>query len=112
MIPVVNFVYPMFTNDDLLAKAGVSKPPVTRTEFAAAAEAITKSDSNTKGWVLPLSPEAPNGIQNDVMSWVWASGGSMLKDGKPDLTNDEVTSAVEYIKELWDKVSSRPAPSP
>ena len=40
--------------------------------------------------MLPLSLEAPNGIQNDVMSWVWASGGSMLKDGKPDLTNDDV----------------------
>ncbi|WP_269937403.1 ABC transporter substrate-binding protein [Arthrobacter sp. HY1533] len=103
MIPAVNFVYPMFTNDDLLAKAGVSKPPTTRTEFAAAAEAITKSDSNTKGWILPLSPEAPNGIQNDVMSWVWASGGSMLKDGKPDLTNAQVTSAVGFVQELWDK---------
>ena len=27
MIPVVNFIYPMFTNDDLLKKAGVTKPP-------------------------------------------------------------------------------------
>ena len=35
------------------------------------------------------------------MSWVWASGGSMLKDGKPDLTNDDVTGAVEYIDGLW-----------
>ncbi len=103
MIPAVNFVYPMFTNDELLSKAGISKAPSTRTEFAAAAEAITKSDSNTKGWILPLSPEAPNGIQNDVMSWVWASGGSMLKDGKPDLSNDEVKSAVEFIQGMWDK---------
>jgi multiple sugar transport system substrate-binding protein len=36
------------------------------------------------------------------MSWVWASGGSMLKDGKPDLTNDDVTSAVDFIGGLWD----------
>ena len=35
------------------------------------------------------------------MSWVWASGGSMLKDGQPDLTNDDVTSGVTYISDLW-----------
>ena len=56
------------------------------------------------GWALPLSLEAPNGIQNDVMSWVWASGGSMLTgDGKPNLKgNADVRSAAEFIKKLWD----------
>ncbi len=102
MIPVVNFVYPLFTNDDLLAEAGVDAAPTTRSEFADAAAALTGLGDNVSGWALPLSLEAPNGIQNDVMSWVWASGGSMLADGKPDVTNDDVTSAVEFIKGLWD----------
>ncbi|MDY7542248.1 sugar ABC transporter substrate-binding protein [Cryobacterium sp. 5B3] len=102
MIPVLNFVYPMFTNDDLLAKAGVTAPPTNRTEFTAAAEAVTKT-GDAKGWVLPLSLQAPNGIQNDVMSWAWASGGSMLKNGAPDLTNTAVKSATSYVKDLWDK---------
>lgn len=102
MIPVVNFVYPMFTNDDLLAQAGVNAPPTNRTEFADAAGKVSALGGDVSGWVLPLSLESPNGVQNDVMSWVWASGGSMLKDGKPDLTNDDVTSAVEYIGDLWD----------
>ncbi|WP_198413676.1 ABC transporter substrate-binding protein [Cryobacterium glucosi] len=102
MIPVLNFVYPMFTNDDLLAKAGVTAPPTNRTEFTAAAEAVTKT-GDAKGWVLPLSLQAPNGIQNDVMSWAWASGGSMLKNGAPDLTNAAVKSATNYVKDLWDK---------
>jgi len=103
MIPVVNFVYPMFTNDDLLSQAGVTAPPTNRTEFADAAAKITALGDNVHGWVLPLSLEAPNGIQNDVMSWVWASGGSMLKDGKPALTDNEaVTSATDYIQGLWD----------
>lgn len=101
MIPVVNFVYPMFTNDALLAEAGVSAPPTTRSEFADAAAAITSE--NTYGWILPLSLEAPNGIQNDVMSWVWASGGTMLDDGAPALVdNADVTSATEFIQGLWD----------
>ncbi|WP_136055454.1 MULTISPECIES: sugar ABC transporter substrate-binding protein [unclassified Microbacterium] len=102
MIPVVNFVYPMFTNDDLLAQAGVDAPPTNRTEFADAAAKVSALGGDVSGWVLPLSLETPNGVQNDVMSWVWASGGSMLKDGQPDLTNDDVTSAVDYIGGLWD----------
>jgi multiple sugar transport system substrate-binding protein len=102
MIPVVNFVYPMFTNDTLLADAGVTAPPTTRSEFADAASKVSALGGDVSGWVLPLSLEAPNGVQNDVMSWVWASGGSMLKDGQPDLTNDDVTSAVDFIGDMWD----------
>jgi multiple sugar transport system substrate-binding protein len=101
MIPVVNFVYPLFTNDALLAEAGVNAPPATRSEFEAAAEAIS-SGGTASGWALPLSLETPNGVQNDVMSWAWASGGTMLADGQPDVTNDDVRSVVEYIQGLWD----------
>ena len=102
MIPVVNFVYPMFTNNELLAEAGVDAPPTTRDEFASAASALNDLGDNVSGWVLPLSLEAPNGIQNDVMSWVWASGGSMLSDGQPDVTNDDVTDAINFIQGMWD----------
>ena len=103
MIPVANFVYPMFVNNDLLTKAGVSATPTTRTQFAAAAASLTKLGNNTSGWVLPLDTGTPNGIQNDVMSWVWASGGSMLKDGKPNLAgNADVKSTLEFIKGMYD----------
>lgn len=102
MIPVVNFVYPLFTNDAVLTKAGVTSAPKTRTEFMDAAKKVSALGGDVKGWALPLSLEAPNGVQNDVMSWNWASGGSMLKDGKPDLTNADVTGTVDYVKSLWD----------
>jgi multiple sugar transport system substrate-binding protein len=102
MIPVVNFVYPVFVNLDLMEATGVANPPSTRSEFADAAAQFTNADTNVSGWVLPLSLDQPNGVQNDVMSWVWASGGSMMSDGMPDLTNDAVRSAAEYIKGLWD----------
>ena len=108
MIPVVNFVYPLFTNDAVLAKAGVTKPPSNRTEFADAAKKVTALGGDVKGWVVPLSPEAPNGIQNDVMAWNWASGGTMLKDGKPDLTNADVKGTVEFVKSLWDAKAVAP----
>lgn len=108
MIPVVNFVYPLFVNDDLLAKAGVTTPPTTRSEFLDAAKKVSALGGDVKGWALPLSLEAPNGIQNDVMAWNWASGGSMLKDGKPDLQNAEVKETVEFVKSLWDAKAVAP----
>ena len=102
MIPVVNFVYPLFVNQDLLTKAGVAKVPSTRTEFLDAAKKISATGGNVKGWALPLDTAVPNGVQNDVMSWLWASGGSMLQDGKPNLTSAPVKSTVEFVKSLND----------
>jgi multiple sugar transport system substrate-binding protein len=103
MIPVVNFVYPLFVNNDLLSKAGVTTAPSTRTEFMDAAKKISALGGNVKGWALPLDTAVPNGVQNDVMSWLWASGGNMLtKDGKPNLTSPPVKSTVEYVKSLND----------
>ena len=103
MIPVVNFVYPLFVNMDLLAKAGVKDVPATRSQFLDAAKKITATGGGSvKGWALPLDTAVPNGVQNDVMSWLWASGGSMLQDGKPALTSAPVTSAVEFVKSLND----------
>jgi len=102
MIPVVNFVYPLFVNKELLSKAGVSKTPSTRTEFLDAAKKVSASGGDVKGWALPLDTAVPNGIQNDVMSWLWASGGSMLAEGKPALQTPQVKSVVEYVKSLND----------
>jgi multiple sugar transport system substrate-binding protein len=102
MFPLASFVYPVFVNLDMAKAAGVDKMPTNRTEFADAAKKMTHADKNQYGWVLPLSLQTPNGIQNDVMSWVWASGKSMLKDGKPDVENEAVVGALTYIKSLQD----------
>ena len=102
MFPLASFVYPVFINLDLAKAAGVDTMPTTRTEFAEAAKKMTKPDKNEYGWVLPLSLQNPGGIQNDVMSWVWASGASMMKDGAPDLENDSVVGTLDYVKSLQD----------
>ena len=102
MFPLASFVYPVFVNLDLAKSAGVDKMPTTRSEFADAAKKMTKADKNQYGWVLPLSLQNPGGIQNDVMAWVWASGASMLKDGKPDVENDAVVGTLDYVKSLQD----------
>ena len=102
MFPLASFVYPVFVNLDMAKAAGADKLPTTRTEFADAAKKMTNADKNQYGWVLPLSLQTPNGIQNDVMSWVWASGQSMLKDGKPDVENEAVVGTLTYVKSLQD----------
>jgi multiple sugar transport system substrate-binding protein len=102
MFPLASFVYPVFVNLDLAAAAGVTEMPTSRSEFADAAAKMTNPDANVYGWVLPLSLETPQGIQNDVMSWVWASGGSMLKDGQPDLENAGVVGTLDFVKSLAD----------
>ncbi|AZO94507.1 sugar ABC transporter substrate-binding protein [Halocella sp. SP3-1] len=103
MIPVVNFAYPMYVNMDLLKSAGITKLPKNWTEFKKAAETVTNADKNVYGWIIPLSTSAPNGIQNEFMSWLWASGGSMLENGKPNLTgNEKLIKTVNFVKYLFD----------
>jgi multiple sugar transport system substrate-binding protein len=102
MFPLASFVYPVFVNLDIAASAGVNTMPSTRSEFVDAAAKMTDADKNQYGWVLPLSLQSPGGIQNDVMSWNWASGNSMLKDGKPDLENPNVIETLEFIKSMDD----------
>jgi multiple sugar transport system substrate-binding protein len=103
MFPVASFVYPVFINLDLFKAAGIAKLPTNRTEFLQDATKLTDKSKNQYGWVLPLSLQTPNGVQNDVMSWVWASGKSMLKDGKPDLTNPDVINTLKYIQSMYKK---------
>ncbi|MCU6761774.1 Maltose-binding periplasmic proteins/domains [uncultured Roseburia sp.] len=103
MIPVANFPYPMFVNMDILEEAGIKEIPKTWTEFTAACKAITEK-TDAAGWIIGLNEATPSGIQNCFMSWLWASGGSMLDEsGKPALTdNDGLTKTTEYVKSLFD----------
>ena len=90
-------------NVDLLKEAGVTEMPKTWSEFKAAAQAVV-NNTNAYGWAIPLSTSSPSGIQNQFMSWLWASGGFMLRDGRPDLVdNEKLTKTVEFVKSLFDE---------
>ncbi|MDR2631613.1 MAG: sugar ABC transporter substrate-binding protein [Spirochaetaceae bacterium] len=101
MFPVASFVYPIFINLDHFSAAGIANPPQNRSEFLQAARKLTDPARNRYGWVLPLSLQTPNGVQNDIMSWVWATGKSMLKNGRPDLINPDVIDALKFVETLY-----------
>lgn len=103
MIPVVNFAYPMYVNMDILEEAGITEVPTTWTEFKEACEAVTALGNNRYGYCMNLAADTPSGVQNSFMSWLWASGGSMLADGQPNLDgNTELAEVVDFVKSLFD----------
>lgn len=110
-IPVVNFAYPLFSNTALLAKAGIAHPPTDWSQFMTDAVALSKLSKTTWGWIIPLTLNPPNGAQNDVMSWLWASGGSMLQNGQPHLTdNPKLTAVVNMLKQVYQDHAMFPGP--
>ena len=101
MFPVASFIYPLFINLDLFKAAGIEKFPTNRSEFIAAARKLTNPTKNQYGWAFALSLESPYSIKDDIMSQVWASGKSMMKDGRPDLTNSDVVSTLKFIDDMY-----------
>jgi len=108
MIPVVNFVYPIFINDEMMEKAGLKEAPKTWSEFTEAAKKLAAVGSNTAGYCYTMNLENPTGIQNDVLSWVWSSGGKFIKDGRANLNTPEVKAVMTLMKELYDAKAITP----
>jgi multiple sugar transport system substrate-binding protein len=108
MIPVVNFVYPIFINDDIMAKAGVKEAPKTWSEFADVAKKLAATDTNTAGYCFTMNLENPTGIQNDILSWVWSSGDGFIENGKANLNTPEVKAVITLMKGLYDAKAISP----
>ncbi len=106
MFPLVTFLYPLYCNMDLLNEAGYTEPPKNRTEFAEMAKAVTNPAENKYGWILPMPVQSSTGLRVEVMSLYWANGYSMLKDGKPNLTNQHMYDVLNYTKDLYDTAVS------
>ncbi|TCS77184.1 carbohydrate ABC transporter substrate-binding protein (CUT1 family) [Muricomes intestini] len=102
-VPVVNFAYPMYANQDILDKAGVTELPNTWSEFENACQKI--KDAGYYPFALNLDTTSPSGIQNSYMGFAWASGIKMKDDaGNCKLTgNEELKEFAEFMKGLYDK---------
>ncbi|MFQ8897931.1 MAG: ABC transporter substrate-binding protein [[Clostridium] scindens] len=102
-VPVVNFAYPMYANQDILDEAGVTELPKTWSEFEAACQKI--KDAGYYPFALNLDTTSPSGIQNSYMGFAWASGIKIKdEDGNYNIAdNADMKAFAEYMKGLNDK---------
>ena len=101
MIPMINFIYPLFVNNEILEQAGLSDVPTTREEFVEYAKAAAKTGDNVAGYCLALNLENPN-VNDCILSWIWMNGDTFIEDGKANVNTDAVKSVLEMMKELQD----------
>lgn len=96
-VPVVNFAYPMYANQDILDKAGVTELPKTWSEFEAACQKI--KDAGYYPFALNLDTTSPSGIQNSYMGFAWASGIKIKdEDGNYNIAdNADMKAFAEYM---------------
>jgi multiple sugar transport system substrate-binding protein len=98
-LPLVSFMTPLFYNIDMLRRAGFDRPPKTRSDFLACAKAL--SNDGRFGIAFALDPEYPQGLQDDIYSWLWAGGAAILnKDGKPNITARPVVETLDFLKQF------------
>ncbi|MDR1862694.1 MAG: extracellular solute-binding protein [Treponema sp.] len=99
-IPVLTFFCPLFYNVKILRAAGFSRPPKTADEFLSYAEKAADPGAGVYGLVMALESGNYRGLYQDIYSWIWASGGRLIKDGKPAVTSREVTGAIAFLAAL------------
>ncbi|HYY11341.1 MAG TPA: sugar ABC transporter substrate-binding protein [Kineosporiaceae bacterium] len=91
----------LYYNKTLFKKAGLDpeKPPTTYQQVIDYAKKITALGGDTKGYYFSGACAGCNIFT--LAPYVWASGGDVLKDGKPTLNSPEVKDALNFYRQLW-----------
>lgn len=100
-LPMVSFMVPLFYNVEVLQSAGFDRPPKNRVDFLHYARTITNSNTGRFGMALALSPGYPASLYVDVYSWIWAAGGVMLQDGKPNFISPPIFETLGFLDTLY-----------
>ena len=103
-VPLVSFMDLLFYNVDLLRAAGFDRPPKTKAEFLACANAVSAAGNGVYGAALGLSPEDPNATRRDIFSWVWAAGGGFWPAesplGSPVFGGRIISGVIAFLDQL------------
>lgn len=102
MLAIATFTYHLFANTDILEAAGIQATPSNWSEFAEACQQI--AGDGVYGFNFPFSSLYASAGQDQLMTWVWATGGRMLdENGKPNVEDNEIMGAVlTFLKEAYD----------
>ncbi|MDR1239437.1 MAG: extracellular solute-binding protein [Treponema sp.] len=102
VVPLVSFMDLLFYHVEMLKAAGFDRPPGTRAEFLACAQAVAaEGGGKTFGAALALSPAEPLSVRRDVFSWIWAAGSPLIRDGRADFSSRPVTETLEFLRRLY-----------
>jgi multiple sugar transport system substrate-binding protein len=101
-IPLVSSMYLLYYNVILLSAAGFDRPPKNRADLLASPQAVTaaRSGSGIYGAGLALSPQDPPSIRREVFSRIWASGASLLQEGRPYFGGRAAVETLEFLSRL------------
>jgi ABC-type glycerol-3-phosphate transport system substrate-binding protein len=97
-LPLVSAMDVLVYNIPLLQEAGFDRPPRTRTEFLRYARAL--KETGRYALALGLNPADSRAVERDLFSWIYASGLSLVREGKPEFTGRSYTAALDFFSQL------------
>ncbi|MEO7244730.1 MAG: extracellular solute-binding protein [Rubrivivax sp.] len=98
-VPIISGSLGMVANKEVMAKAGIARPPVTLAEFRAALIAVRDKVPNSVPFAM--ATKNPGSIPIDVLIMVWAHGGRLIDEsGKVLVNSAEGRAAMEFMAGL------------
>jgi multiple sugar transport system substrate-binding protein len=108
MVPQTVTYFTMIYNKAMFAEAGI-EPPETWSELRAAAKALTNPDKGQYGVTLMMDASgASNGPILTVYPYLYTTGSTTVKDGKPNVNTPEMIKTLQLFKGLNDDGSILP----
>jgi multiple sugar transport system substrate-binding protein len=96
-IPLISFMHPLFYNIEILKSAGFDRPPKTRTEFLAYAQAITDRTAGRYGTALSLGTGSHQDMYREIFPWFWAAGIFPVSPGEANFTAPGVIETLDFL---------------
>jgi len=102
MIPYGYYINAMFYNKKLFAEAGLSGPPATMEELAAAAEKIAALGNGKTGYCLRGGPGAFGSIQQ-FMNNMGGKAGYFNEDGTSTFNEEGSVKGLQMLADIYQK---------
>lgn len=105
--PEYNQSWLLWYRKDVLAAAGFTTPPTTWEELLTQAVAVTNPSENFYGAGFPAGAGSSD-FNNMFQSLMWSYGGSLVKDGKLNVTSAETKEALNMLLEYFNQGAVAP----